>query len=71
VVAVIAMEPAFADGLTRLVLIAIPPLAAGALGWAAHGARPARALLAAPLLVVAVANRRRRRGDRRARSLEA
>jgi hypothetical protein len=56
VVAVIALEPAFADGLTWLALIAIPPLAAIALGWAAHGARPAIALLAAPLLVVAVAD---------------
>jgi hypothetical protein len=56
VVAVIALEPAFADGLTWLALIATPPLAAIALGWAAHGARPAIALLAAPLLVVAVAD---------------
>jgi prepilin signal peptidase PulO-like enzyme (type II secretory pathway) len=56
VVVVIATEPAFADGLTWLALIAIPPLAAAALGWAAHRGRPALALLAVPLLAVAVAD---------------
>jgi hypothetical protein len=71
VVAVIALEPAFADGLTWLALIAIPPLAAGALGWAAHGARPAIALLAAPLLVVAVADTGGLAGDACAAALTA
>jgi hypothetical protein len=56
VVAAVALEPTVANGLTWLALIAIPPLAAAALGWAAHGARPALAWLAAPLLVVAVAD---------------
>ncbi len=54
VVAAVALVPAVADGLTWLSLIAIPPLAAAALGWAAHGARPRLALLALPLLAVAV-----------------
>jgi hypothetical protein len=42
--------PGLADGLTWLALIACPPLAAAALGWAMHGARPACALAAVPLL---------------------
>jgi hypothetical protein len=71
VVAVIALEPAFADGLTWLALIAIPPLAAGALGWAAHGARPALALLAAPLLLVAIADAGGLAGDACAAALTA
>jgi len=29
-----------ATGLTYLALIAVPPLAAGALGWVGHGSRP-------------------------------
>jgi hypothetical protein len=71
VVAVIALEPAFADGLTWLALIAIPPLAAAALGWAGHGARPALALLAPPLLVVAVADTGGLAGDACAAALTA
>jgi hypothetical protein len=42
-----------ATGLTWLALIAVPPLAAGALGWAMRGSRPWAAVLAAPLFVVA------------------
>jgi hypothetical protein len=33
-------------------MLAIPPLAAAALGWAMHGARPWLALLAVPLIVI-------------------
>jgi prepilin signal peptidase PulO-like enzyme (type II secretory pathway) len=71
VVAVIALEPAFADGLTWLALIAIPPLAAAALGWAAHGARPALALIAVPLLVLAIADTGSLAGDACAAALTA
>jgi hypothetical protein len=46
-----------ATGLTWLALIAVPILAAVALGWAAHGARPWLALLAIPLFVLAWASR--------------
>jgi hypothetical protein len=53
VVAAIAAFPEVADGLTWLAFVAIPPLAAAALGWAAHGARPALAWLAPPLFVAA------------------
>lgn len=42
--------PGVANGLTWLALIACPPLAAIALGWAMHGARPRYALAALPLL---------------------
>lgn len=53
VVATIALEPRVADGLTWVALLAIPPGAALALGWAMHGARPWLAVLAVPLLVLA------------------
>jgi hypothetical protein len=46
-----------ATGLTYLALVAVPPLAAGALGWAARGSRPAAALLVAPLFALAWAAR--------------
>jgi hypothetical protein len=42
-----------ATGLTYLALVAVPPLAAAALGWAMRRARPWAALLAAPLFAVA------------------
>lgn len=42
-----------ADALTWLALIAIPPLAAAALGWTMHGARPWLALLVIPLFLLA------------------
>jgi hypothetical protein len=42
-----------ATGLTYLALIAVPPLAASALGWAARGASPVAALGAVPLFLVA------------------
>jgi hypothetical protein len=42
-----------ADLLTWLALVAIPPLAAAALGWLVHGARPWLALLAVPLFALA------------------
>jgi hypothetical protein len=51
VVAAIAADPSVADGLTWLAFVAIPPLAAAALGWAMWGAREALAWLALPLFV--------------------
>lgn len=45
--------PGLADALTWLALVACPPLAAAALGWAMHGARPAYALAALPLAAAA------------------
>ncbi len=49
----IALDSASAQFLTWLALIAVPPLAAIALGWVIHGARPALALLAVPLFALA------------------
>jgi hypothetical protein len=42
-----------ATGLTYLALVAVPPLAAVALGWTARGSKPVAALAAIPLFVVA------------------
>ena len=49
----IAIDSESARFLTWLALIAVPPLAAIALGWIVHGARPALALLAIPLFALA------------------
>lgn len=59
IVAVVIAIPAAAgtaDALTWLALVAIPPLAAAALGFAMHGARAPLALLAAPLFALAWAD---------------
>jgi hypothetical protein len=53
VVTAIAVLPGVADGLTWLALIAVPPLAAAALGWAMHGAQPVFAPAAAVLFALA------------------
>ena len=42
-----------ATGLTYLALVAVPPLAAVALGWTSRGSRPVAALGAVPLFVLA------------------
>jgi KUP system potassium uptake protein len=54
VVAALAVWPAGAQGLAWAALVLVPPGAALALGWAAHGSRPWPALLTAPLLAVAL-----------------
>jgi hypothetical protein len=58
VVVVFGIEaaPDSADVLTWLALLAVPPLAAFALGWLVHGAAPAWALLALPLFLLAWAS---------------
>lgn len=53
VVIAISEVPETADALTWIALFGVPIGAALALGWAAHGARPALALLAIPLLALA------------------
>ncbi len=50
-------ETASAQGLTYLALVAVPPLAALALGWLSRGARPRRALWAGALFALAWADR--------------
>lgn len=53
VVGAIELLPQTADVLTWTALILVPVGGALALGWAAHGARPAAALLAVPLFALA------------------
>src|SRR4051794_39312021 len=60
-----------ADGLAWLALIAVPPLAAVALGRAAHGARPVAALFAIPLLAIAWAAGHTLAGDLAAAAVTA
>jgi hypothetical protein len=60
-----------ATGLTWLALVAVPLLAAAALGWASRGARASAALLAAPLFVLAWASRTTLVGEAAATLLSA
>jgi len=62
---------ASAQGLTYLALCAVPPLAALALGWLSHGARPRRALLALVLFAIAWADRGALPGEAAALALSA
>ena len=64
-------ERASADGLTYLALIAVPPLAALALGRLARRARPAGALLVLPLFALAWADRSGLAGEAAALALSA
>ena len=54
-----------ATGLTYLALVAVPILAAVALGWAMRGARPLAALAAIPLFVARLERARTRWPARR------
>src|SRR5262249_5932873 len=56
-IAAIALSSASAHFFTYLALIAVPPLAAVALGWVMLGGRPWLALLAVPLFILAWAAR--------------
>jgi hypothetical protein len=60
-----------ADGLTYLALVAVPLLAAVALGWLMRGARPLLAIMAIALFVVAWADRRGLAGEGAGLLLEA
>jgi hypothetical protein len=60
-----------ATGLTYLALIAVPPLAAGALGWAARAARPIAALGAVGLFAIAWTTRTSLAGEAAAALLAA
>ncbi|HEY5942778.1 MAG TPA: hypothetical protein VIT89_07970 [Solirubrobacterales bacterium] len=53
VVSAIALESASARFLTYLALVAVPPLAAAALGWLMRGGRPPLALGVIPLFAIA------------------
>jgi hypothetical protein len=52
-----------ATGLTDLALVAVPILAAVALGWAMRGARPLASLVAIPLFIVAWASKNTLAGE--------
>lgn len=53
VISAIALESASARFLTYLALVAVPPLAAAALGWLMRGGRPPLALGVIPLFAIA------------------
>lgn len=71
VVSAIALESAFADFLTYLALVAVPPLAALALAAIVRGGRPPLALLAIPLFAIAWAARGSLGGETAALALSA
>lgn len=60
-----------ASGLTYLALVAVPPLAAAALGWAARGSRPLAAIGAGVLFAIAWAAHRTLVGEAAAALLVA
>jgi hypothetical protein len=66
-----AAEHASAQGLTYIALVGVPALAALALAWLVHGARPALALLVAPLFALAWADRTGLAGEAAALALSA
>lgn len=69
VVVAIGAASAVADGLAWLALIAVPPLAAAALGATMRGGRPRLALLVVPLFALAWADRRGLAGEAAALAL--
>ena len=71
VVAAIGLDSAFADFLTYLALVAVPPLAALALAVVVRGGRPALAWLAIPLFALAWAARGSLGGETAALALSA
>jgi hypothetical protein len=71
VVTVLAVAPGTATFLTYLALVATPVLAAAALGYIVHGARPAAALAVIPLLAVAWAAKSSLAGEAAALALTA
>ncbi len=66
-----AAEEASAQGLTYLALVAVPVLAALALGWLSPGGTPARALLVIPLFALAWAGKGTLSGELAALALSA
>lgn len=71
VVSAIALESASARLLTYLALIAVPPLAAAALGWLLRGGRPPWALGVLPLFAIAWAAEGALSGETAALALSA
>jgi hypothetical protein len=71
VIFAIRNTPQTATGLTYLALVAVPILAALALGWGVHGARPRAALAVVPLFAIAWAWRTSLSGEGAATLLSA
>jgi hypothetical protein len=71
VIGIVAWEGESATGLSWLALVAVPPIAAFALGWLVHGARPAWALAAVPLFALAWASPDALSGEAAATALTA
>lgn len=71
VVSAIALDSAFADFLTYLALVAVPPLAALALAAIVRGGRPTLALLVIPLFAIAWVARGSLSGETAALALSA
>jgi hypothetical protein len=71
VIVAIRYVSATATGITYLALVAVPLLAAAALGWAARGARPWWALAAVPLFALAWGSRGTLEGEGAATLLSA
>ncbi len=71
VVSAIALESASARFLTYLALVAVPPLAAAALGWLVRGARPQLALAVLPVFALAWAAEGTLSGESAALALSA
>lgn len=71
VISAIALDSASARFLTYFALVAVPPLAAAALAWLAHGARLELALLVLPLFALAWAARGSLSGQSAALALSA
>jgi hypothetical protein len=69
VIGVVALEGETAEALSWLALVAVPPLAALALGHLIHGARPAWAAAAVPLFVLAWASKGSLAGEAAAAAL--
>lgn len=71
VIGAVAEDSSTARFLTYLALVAVPPLAAAALGWALRGGRPPLTLLVVPLFAVAWAAKGTLSGQTAALALSA
>ncbi|MGE5408633.1 MAG: hypothetical protein ACM3NV_08475 [Syntrophothermus sp.] len=71
VIAAVARASGIADFLTYLALVAVPPLAAAALGWILRGGRPPLAAAVVPLFALAWAAKGALAGDAAALALSA
>jgi len=71
IMGVLCIVPTFAEALTWVALLVFPLLAAAAVAWAMHGAKPCFGVAALPALLVAVAARGSSCGDMAALTITA